>query len=162
MNCFYNEKRDELLFFDQEFTKENCPASYVMYRAVRYFYEHCPNAEQYIAKERLLERNGLGGAWEAYEKEETRLQLENCQVEKYRQLYRWNEINEEIIRENHYALASEEFREAEEVPEKLKRIWQKARADVFSVLRNASRRRASQRLHSVGWGYRRRDAARGL
>ena len=107
MNCFFDPETREYLFFDQEFVKDNYPAGYVMYRCVRYFYEHNPGIERLYPKEKMIRRYHLEAAWDIYEKEELSLQQENCQLERYRSFYGFNAIDRNRIKENHYKLESE-------------------------------------------------------
>lgn len=54
MNCFYID--DQLFYFDQEFRKENYPAKYVMFRAIRYAYLSVGKLESLIPLDVMKER----------------------------------------------------------------------------------------------------------
>ena len=54
LNCFW--KDGEFLFYDQEFVRENFPAKFVMFRAIRYVYMFISRMEEYYPQEKLRER----------------------------------------------------------------------------------------------------------
>ncbi len=57
LNSFYVD--GEFVFFDQEFSRENCPANLVMTRAVGAFYTGNMELEKFMPMEGLLRRYGL-------------------------------------------------------------------------------------------------------
>ncbi len=57
LNCFYRD--GELLFYDQEFVRENFPARYVMFRALRYAWLFNPGMQEYFPQEELKRRYGI-------------------------------------------------------------------------------------------------------
>ncbi len=67
-NAFRDE--DGLVFFDQEFYKENAPAVYTLYRALRYTWENCPNVRANCSLGRMLRHYGIS------EEDETALKKE--------------------------------------------------------------------------------------
>lgn len=69
VNCFYDG--GELLYFDQEYVRENYPAKYVLFRAIYYIYVFDPGAEAYVPIQSLKERYGLVELWEIFREEET-------------------------------------------------------------------------------------------
>ena len=72
VNCFYD--KGKFLFFDQEFTKENIPASYIMYRALRDIYAFVPQMEEIFALDDWKSEFYLTDTWEVFEEEENRFQ----------------------------------------------------------------------------------------
>lgn len=75
-NCFVLDQC-ELLFFDQEFERENYPAGYIMYRALMYSYHFIKNLEDIVPLNQMKERYGLVNAWKAYGFEEMRFVAQN-------------------------------------------------------------------------------------
>ncbi len=64
-NAFISEQG--IRYYDQEFTREHCPAGYVMFRAVFYTYIHIPELAQLITRKQMCEHFGLTeDAWNAY------------------------------------------------------------------------------------------------
>ncbi len=72
VNSFYDH--GDILFFDQEFSKENCPANYVLYRALRDLYAFSPEIESIVSLNSMKERYGLAKTWDFYEQEEADFQ----------------------------------------------------------------------------------------
>lgn len=75
INCFYSD--GNLIFFDQEFVRENFPANYIMYRAIFYTYYFFPHANTFVSVEFLKSRYKLNEVWNKYEQEENRFVAEN-------------------------------------------------------------------------------------
>ncbi len=63
-NAFWVDGRP--LYFDQEFTVENCPAAYVLFRAIHYAYIDIPTLEEFISVETLKRTFGLTQAWNSF------------------------------------------------------------------------------------------------
>ena len=124
LNCFYSPEEDEYLFFDQEFVRENCPAGYVMFRAIHYIYCFTDNAERYYPKQKLIEKYNLQNVWDVYVKEEN-LFLEEVRNQKlYTQFYKWASVDYKRILENALRLESEEEKIANyKVSDKMKKVW---------------------------------------
>lgn len=59
-NCFYNKTKGELLFFDQEFTQDNCPLSIPIFRAVN---NACACAGAAHLLEHIKEKYNLADIW---------------------------------------------------------------------------------------------------
>lgn len=74
VNSFYDN--GDMLFYDQEFTKDNCPANYVLYRALHDVYAFSPEIEQIISLDLMKERYNLSQTWTFYEREEAGFQAE--------------------------------------------------------------------------------------
>ena len=97
LNCFYDQKNSQFLFFDQEFVRENYPAKYTLFRAIHYIYCFTPDAEKYLPKKQLLERYGLENLWDYFWIEEQRFLDEVRKHETYSQFYRWAQIDKKRI-----------------------------------------------------------------
>lgn len=104
LNCFYDQ--GSFLFFDQEFVRQNYPAGYVLYRAIRYAYCFTPGAEAAVPRENVLGKYGMAEVWPYYEKEEQEFLSRVRQHKRYRQFYRWAEVKPEMIAENARKLGS--------------------------------------------------------
>ncbi len=57
LNIFYLNK--QFIYFDQEFSKENYPIKYVLFRAIFYLYHIHPELQVTISKKELYERYGI-------------------------------------------------------------------------------------------------------
>lgn len=68
LNCFYQEEK--LLFFDQEYCMEECPARYIMFRCIEHVYMFINGRKFIVSKEELKTRYRLEKHWDYYEKEE--------------------------------------------------------------------------------------------
>lgn len=78
-----------ILFYDQEFTKENCPANYVLFRALRDIYGFSPEINEIISLDFMKERYGLVSTWELYAEEEERFQSELRRRNLYTGFFQW-------------------------------------------------------------------------
>ncbi len=86
-NAFFEDGR--LIFTDQEFALENCPAKYILYRAVRYTWLHIPEAERILPQKEMRERYGLNEVWEVFTRFEDAFTEKNRNRRLYRQFYHW-------------------------------------------------------------------------
>ncbi len=84
-NAFWANGRP--LYYDQEFAVENCPAKYVLFRALYYTWIHIPEAEKIIPLETAKERFGLTGLWEGFARREERFVRENRDWDGLRCIY---------------------------------------------------------------------------
>lgn len=98
-NCFYTN--GQLLYFDQEFVKEDYPALYPMYRALMYTYYFMPDAEQLVPIQEMKQRYGLIELWDIFRKEEDRFVSANRRHEVYQNFYRW--VGQDATRINYNA-----------------------------------------------------------
>ena len=105
MNCFYDN--DELVFFDQEFMREDFPAKYIMFRAIKYAYLFFPYIEDVISKKDLAVKYGLLQLWEYFDTEENSFVFHNRQQKLYKNFLNWSTINREKINRNAKALIGE-------------------------------------------------------
>ncbi|NLL38519.1 MAG: hypothetical protein GX254_02875 [Clostridiales bacterium] len=99
VNCFYDH--EELVFFDQEFVKENYPAKYVMFRAINDVYMFFPQLEEHVPLSKIKKRYGLTSElWRAFAQEEDRFQDQLRQRETYQHFYKWkpSDIKEKRIK----------------------------------------------------------------
>lgn len=94
-NCFYMD--EELVFYDQEFVKENFPAKYVLFRALRYLYLYIPDAEQYISLSHFKEKYEMKKIWQLFEEQEGRFTAQNRNEKELGPFYRWAAIDKTKI-----------------------------------------------------------------
>lgn len=100
LNCFYNPRTGEFLYFDQEFVREKYPAKYVLFRAIHYIYCFTPNAERYYPKGKLLQKYGMEDTWDIYLREETRFLDQVRNRGQYKQFYQRTMVDQRQISEN--------------------------------------------------------------
>lgn len=98
VNCFY--EKGNFLFYDQEYTKENCPANYVIYRAIRDMYAFAPEIEKMIPLAVMKRRYGLISIWKYYEQEEEHFQKELRKRDVYRGFFPWVKNLDKGMQEN--------------------------------------------------------------
>lgn len=87
VNSFWED--GEILFYDQEFTRENCPANYVLFRALKDIYNFAPETQEIVPLGALMERYGLTATWELYAQEEERFQTELRRRNVYSGFFYW-------------------------------------------------------------------------
>lgn len=94
MNCFY--ENGNYLFFDQEFVYDNYPASFPLFRGIRYTYKCIPDMSLVITRDELCSRYGISPKmWDALEKEEQKMQIYIKQREKHKAFYERIFLNKE-------------------------------------------------------------------
>lgn len=99
VNCFY--KNDELYFFDQEFKLNDCPAKFVMYRALKYMYVYAKNAEKYVPLKSMKTRYDITDEmWKIFEEVEKNFIFKNRNMDLYSNFYKWTGVNRRKIAEN--------------------------------------------------------------
>ncbi|MBO4591238.1 MAG: HAD-IA family hydrolase [Eubacterium sp.] len=71
-NAFYDEEKDDILIYDQEFVMEDCPAEYAMYRTIRYAFQSIRNLRENYSVDKMYDRYGIDREMkeEFYNKEE--------------------------------------------------------------------------------------------
>ena len=80
---------EDIRYYDQEFSREDCPPAYVQFRAVFYSCIHFPDLEKVLPASFLKKRYGLEDRWDEY------MDTENCFVSGnrnytvYGQIYDW-------------------------------------------------------------------------
>ncbi|GBG07205.1 hypothetical protein PAT3040_01753, partial [Paenibacillus agaridevorans] len=102
-NCFYMDGK--LVFFDQEFVRENCPAKYVIFRALKYTYLFHEHAEQTVPLHIMKEKYGLMTLWDIFDKEENQFVSANRNYNKFKQFYKWTKVDHNQITNNRKLLA---------------------------------------------------------
>lgn len=80
---------NDIRYYDQEFSRENCPAGYVIFRAVYYTYIHFPELESLISQQELKDRFHITDCWDMYVNAENRFVSANRNWERYGQIYQW-------------------------------------------------------------------------
>lgn len=101
----------DILFYDQEFTRENCPANYVLFRALRDIYAFSPEIEERISLEEMKDRYGLSAVWDLYAQEEERFQTELRRRNLYMGFYPWVKHLFGTVQENRRRLDLPDTRE---------------------------------------------------
>ena len=99
MNTFYDDGK--LIFFDQEFMRENYPAKYPMFRAVYYSYGYL---DSIVSLDELKERYGLTGVWEALVNEEQEFIAATRRYNVYHQFYSWADMDRSRMLKNRQIL----------------------------------------------------------
>lgn len=94
-NCFYVD--GQILFYDQEFVKENCPAKYVLFRALRYTYIYIPEAESRIPLQYFKDRYQLNNLWNIFEREEAAFVEDNRNYNTLEAFYKWASVDRREI-----------------------------------------------------------------
>lgn len=122
LNCFYLEDGN-FLFFDQEFVRENYPAKYVLYRAIKYVYCFTPDAEKYVPIQLLKDKFNMNAAWEYFRKEEELFLEEVRNQKRYQQFYRWAGVDNRLLEENVKKLGIQNAPEFV-VSDKMKKVWE--------------------------------------
>lgn len=110
VNCFYTN--GDFLFFDQEFSRANYPAKYVLFRVLRDIYAFSPAAEAVVPLESIKARYGLARLWDAFQREEWRFQRELRQEEVYTRFFAWIANDDAAMLKNRRALQMGNYREA--------------------------------------------------
>ena len=60
------DSNNELLWFDQEWTLENTPASFVLFRLIKEFWISFPKIEGHLSINNIVSRYNLGPVWKTY------------------------------------------------------------------------------------------------
>ncbi|MEF9917338.1 MAG: hypothetical protein RR746_08270 [Lachnospiraceae bacterium] len=105
-NCFYINGK--LTFFDQEFVRDNYPAKYVLYRALKYTYLSIPDAEPIVPLESLKKDFDMVNLWSTFDQEENRFVSENRRYSLYQTFYSRTRIDQVHIYRNADLLVGEE------------------------------------------------------
>lgn len=95
INCFYDGGK--LIFFDQEFVRENYPASYTMFRALKYTYSFITFANGIVPLQQMKERFELIELWDDYVKEENEFVRENRDFRTYGHFWKRAGVNKTDI-----------------------------------------------------------------
>lgn len=125
LNAFYD--KGKILFFDQEYVRENYPAKYVLFRAIHYAYVFTPELERRVPRRELTERFGITEKmWQVFVAEEDgRFLPEVRQHRLYRHFYGWLQVDKQQMRLNSLLLGlDEEYSPEYVVSERMQKIWQ--------------------------------------
>ncbi|OOM79956.1 LicD family protein [Clostridium sp. BL-8] len=122
LNSFYVD--DEILFFDQEFVRNNYPAKYILFRALNYMYYFAPHVNDIISLDILKEKYELTELWNIFVAEENKFLASVRNHELYKQFYKWAAIDKNRMYNNAKVLAGniESISEYQVTP-KMKNIW---------------------------------------
>ncbi len=113
-NIFWNG--GELLYYDQEFTIPNCDASYIMFRALNYSWEHVPELSNIVPLDEMKSRYSITEEkWSEYKQTETDFVGKNRSFGTYPQLYRWNYLPETAVHANRAALLGYDSAKQQEI-----------------------------------------------
>lgn len=97
-NTFFDDEKEDYIFFDQEWFKENVSIKYILYRAINNLYEHNPKIENRLLKQEILKKYDLDN--EELKKQEEEFQKEIIDEEKqklYAEQYKYIISSEEIL-----------------------------------------------------------------
>lgn len=97
-NCFYADGK--IVFYDQEFVKENFPAKYVLFRALRYTYIYIPDADDKISLQYFKDRYELNKLWEIFEREEAKFVEDNRNYDMMTAFYQWANVDRKELENN--------------------------------------------------------------
>ena len=84
-------------YFDQEFAVENCPARYILFRALFYTWIHLPHLEQTVSLESMKRRFRLETLWECFLERENAFVGDNRNCEQLGDIYEWAQVDYEAI-----------------------------------------------------------------
>ena len=94
----------KLRYYDQEFRVENCPAGYVLFRALRYTWLHIPEAERTIPLRDIKARYGLAACWKGFQAREDRFVAANRNHKALQEIYRHSQPDREAMLQRRRAL----------------------------------------------------------
>ncbi len=88
-NCFRSD--EGLIYYDQEFMVPDCPAAYIIYRAIHYTYLHLPKMQETVPQEEMMGRFGLTEKHcTAFQEREDWFVGENRNMQQFAPLYGWS------------------------------------------------------------------------
>lgn len=90
-NCFYDG--ENMIFFDQEFVRDNFPAKYVLYRAIKYTYMYLAGVAAALPLETLKEKFELTAVWDIFEQEESTFIADSRNTDAFKTYYRGVYLN---------------------------------------------------------------------
>lgn len=105
VNCFV--VNNDLLFYDQEYTLENCPAGYVMFRAINDIYRFIPETSTVISIDDIKLRYSLTFHWNDYIKMEEAFCRKLVNADIYTGRASWMSESEDLFKRNRKALKME-------------------------------------------------------
>ncbi len=81
---------DSLIYYDQEFTVDNCETAYIMFRALHYTWLHFPDLEKIIPLNEMKQRYSISNQkWESCKKTEEDFISRNRRFRDLAQIRRW-------------------------------------------------------------------------
>ncbi len=98
VNCFIDESK--LIFFDQEFVEDYYPASYTMFRALKYTYSFITFANGIVPLQQMKEKYGLSEVWEDYTAEENKYVYQNRDMKTYKFFWESSRISKKDVSNN--------------------------------------------------------------
>lgn len=101
-NCFYIQEK--LWFYDQEFTRKNFPAKYVLFRGLKYTYMSMWEMDQIFPLQYFKEKYRLVNLWEIFEKEEKNFINKIRNRKANHQFCEWEKVEEKPIYQRAYQL----------------------------------------------------------
>lgn len=108
---------EEFVFFDQEWTMEEAPLEFILYRAINNIYVYHSEIEQKVAKSEFLKKFHLWEHVEFFEKMEKQIQqiiIDDSVMQMYQKSSQWIE-NIQTLKENRNAKEKLKLLEIEEV-----------------------------------------------
>lgn len=96
-NCFYLDEK--LMFYDQEFRKENYPAKYILFRTLWYMYNYIPNFEQYFLLDYLKGYFDIKEVWDIFMSAEEKFIEQNRNHRVMKTFYDWIGVDKRRIYE---------------------------------------------------------------
>ena len=111
LNAFYAE--GQIRYYDQEFAADNCPALYVLFRALFYTWIHIPQAENVIPLKQVKAHFGLDELWDAFEARENRFVSDNRNWQEYKSLYDCMWVDHHKIKERRVRLLESDMGDRE-------------------------------------------------
>lgn len=96
LNCFMVE--GQYVFFDQEFVRENYPAKYVLFRALRNTYSFIPELEIILPLQRMKDKYELSDLWDILLSEDDKFLNEIRDIQGCRYYYQWLEYGRAYVK----------------------------------------------------------------
>lgn len=100
LNCFVEDNK--LRYFDQEFTLDNVPAKFIIFRGIKYLYQTHKGIQKYVKLEDVKERFALSDCWNELQVAEDNFIHEIRNIKEYGAFYNWTKYNrKEIYQRSH-------------------------------------------------------------
>lgn len=98
VNCFYTN--NDFVFYDQEFSAENYPAKFVLFRALRDIYAFIPETEKIYPLSEMKKRYAMEQTWDYFQRAEWEFQNKLRRWDVYKNHFRWLQSDENAINRN--------------------------------------------------------------
>jgi len=122
LNAFYDNGK--IIFYDQEFVRENYPAKYTLFRALYYLYIFAPEIENIVPLEEMKQRYEMSDVWSILKAEEDRFINEIRKCDTYKEFYKWAYVDRNNIQKNMDMLLSGKDDAVQyKVSDNMKKIW---------------------------------------